>query len=71
MPQLSGAHEPVRGCRLCAATRRGAINSRQELVRFVPEGCSSLDMKLSHYAQRAGVTDKTVWRWVKMGQLDA
>jgi len=28
-------------------------------------------MKLSPYAQRAGVTFKTAWRWWKHGQLDA
>ena len=28
-------------------------------------------MKLSRYAQRAGVTYKTAWRWWKQGQLDA
>src|SRR5215472_3134539 len=28
-------------------------------------------MKLSQYAQRAGVTYKTAWRWWKLGQLDA
>ena len=28
-------------------------------------------MKLSQYAQRAGVTYKTAWRWWKHGQLDA
>ena len=30
-----------------------------------------IDMKLSQYAQRAGVTYKTAWRWWKQGQLDA
>lgn len=33
--------------------------------------CYTLDMKLSHYAKRAGVTYKTAWRWWKLGQLDA
>jgi putative resolvase len=28
-------------------------------------------MKLSRYAQRAGVSYKTAWRWWKQGQLDA
>ena len=31
----------------------------------------TLDMKLSQYAKRAGVTYKTAWRWWKQGQLDA
>ena len=31
----------------------------------------TLDMKLSQYANRAGVTYKTAWRWWKQGQLDA
>jgi putative resolvase len=30
-----------------------------------------MDMKLSQYAKRAGVTYKTAWRWWKQGQLDA
>jgi putative resolvase len=30
-----------------------------------------MDMKLSTYAKRAGVTYKTAWRWWKQGQLDA
>src|SRR5215469_13983334 len=30
-----------------------------------------IDMKLSQYAKRAGVTYKTAWRWWKQGQLDA
>jgi predicted site-specific integrase-resolvase len=30
-----------------------------------------MDMKLSPYAHRAGVTYKTAWRWWKQGQLDA
>ena len=30
-----------------------------------------IDMKLSQYAKRAGVTYKTAWRWWKHGQLDA
>jgi putative resolvase len=30
-----------------------------------------MDMKLSQYAQRAGVSYKTAWRWWKAGQLDA
>jgi putative resolvase len=33
--------------------------------------CHSIDMKLSQYAKRAGVTYKTAWRWWKDGQLDA
>src|SRR6516162_5846203 len=31
----------------------------------------TLDMKLSQYAKRAGVTYKTAWRWWNKGQLDA
>src|SRR5215469_734522 len=31
----------------------------------------TLDMKLSQYAKRAGVTYKTAWRWWNQGQLDA
>src|SRR5215467_6668942 len=31
----------------------------------------AIDMKLSQYAKRAGVTYKTAWRWWKQGQLDA
>ena len=31
----------------------------------------TLDMKLSQYAKRAGVTYKTAWRWWKQGQLEA
>ena len=31
----------------------------------------TLDMKLSQYAKRAGVTYKTAWRWWKQSQLDA
>lgn len=31
----------------------------------------TIDMKLSTYAKRAGVTYKTAWRWYKAGQLDA
>lgn len=30
-----------------------------------------MDMKLSQYAKRAGVSYKTAWRWWKQGQLDA
>jgi putative resolvase len=30
-----------------------------------------MQMKLSQYAKRAGVTYKTAWRWWKQGQLDA
>jgi putative resolvase len=30
-----------------------------------------MDMKLSQYAKRAGVTYKTAWRWYKAGMLDA
>src|SRR5215472_4308674 len=33
--------------------------------------CYTIDMKLSQYARRAGVTYKTAWRWWKQGQLDA
>jgi putative resolvase len=33
--------------------------------------CYIIDMKLSQYAKRAGVTYKTAWRWWKQGQLDA
>ncbi len=33
--------------------------------------CYTIDMKLSQYAKRAGVTYKTAWRWWKSGQLDA
>src|SRR5262245_35644227 len=33
--------------------------------------CYTIDMKLSQYAKRAGVTYKTAWRWWKQGQLDA
>jgi predicted site-specific integrase-resolvase len=33
--------------------------------------CYTIDMKLSAYAKRAGVTYKTAWRWWKLGQLDA
>ncbi len=32
---------------------------------------STIDMKLSQYAKRAGVTYKTAWRWWKQGHLDA
>lgn len=28
-------------------------------------------MKLSQYAKRAGISDKTAWRWYKAGTLDA
>jgi predicted site-specific integrase-resolvase len=28
-------------------------------------------MKLSEYAQRMGVNDKTAWRWWRAGKLDA
>src|SRR5215471_10243813 len=31
----------------------------------------TIDMKLSQYAKRAGVTYKTAWRWWKQRQLDA
>src|SRR5215469_11035943 len=31
----------------------------------------TLDMKLSQYAKRAGVTYKTAWRWWNQGLLDA
>src|SRR5947207_15637638 len=31
----------------------------------------NMDMKLSPYARRAGVTYKTAWRWYKAGMLDA
>src|SRR5215469_12787523 len=31
----------------------------------------TLDMKLSQYVKRAGVTYKTAWCWWKQGQLDA
>src|SRR5215472_3871702 len=31
----------------------------------------TLDMKLSQYAKRAGVTYKTAWRWRNKGLLDA
>ena len=30
-----------------------------------------MDMKLSQYAKKAGVTYKTAWRWYKAGTLDA
>jgi putative resolvase len=30
-----------------------------------------MDMKLSQYAKKAGVTYKTAWRWYKAGALDA
>src|SRR5579883_811906 len=32
--------------------------------------CYTIDMKLSQYAKRAGVTYKTAWRWWKAGQFD-
>jgi len=40
-------------------------------IVFHHKVCYSLDMKLSQYAKRAGVTYKTAWRWWKLGQLDA
>jgi putative resolvase len=41
------------------------------VLRFIAILCYIIDMKLSQYAKRAGVTYKTAWRWWKSGQLDA
>src|SRR5215471_12927270 len=41
------------------------------ILHFIAILCYTIDMKLSQYAKRAGVTYKTAWRWWKQGQLDA
>jgi putative resolvase len=52
-----------------AIARRVIIAVRS--IAFHTFLCYTIDMKLSQYAKRAGVTYKTAWRWWKLGHLDA